>query len=80
MCVQPKLLAPHILDQATKDQVIEQFTASDFSKRELVLSSLLSVPTLAEKQDLTQFLKEFVARRPALSLTVFPKTFIDWLE
>ena len=76
----PNFLAPHILDQATKDQVIEQFTASDFSKRELVLSSLLSVPTLAEKQDLTQFLKEFVARRPALSLTVFPKTFIDWLE
>jgi organic radical activating enzyme len=76
----PNFLAPHILDPVTKDQVIEQFTASDFIKRELVLSSLLSTPTPSEKRDLTQFLKEFVARRPGLDLNVFPKTFIEWLN
>jgi organic radical activating enzyme len=76
----PNFLAPHILDTATKDHVIEQFTESDFDKRELVLSSLSSIPTPVEKQELTQFLKEFVTRRPGLDLNVFPKTFIEWLN
>ena len=76
----PNFLAPHILDQATKDQVIEQFTATDFTKRDLVLSSLTSAPTQTEKQDLKQFLTEFVTRRPGLSLDVFPKTFVEWLN
>jgi organic radical activating enzyme len=76
----PNFLAPHILDTATKDQVIEQFTASDFDKRELVLNSLSSVPTPLEKQDLKHFLTEFVTRRPGLGLDMFPKTFIEWLN
>lgn len=76
----PNFLAPHILDQATKDQVISQLTESNFAQKELILNSLLSTPTPAEKQDLKKFLTEFVARRPGLSLDVFPKTFVEWLN
>lgn len=76
----PNFLAPHILDQATKDQVIQQLTESNFAQKDLVLNSLLSTPTQQEKQDLKKFLTEFVARRPGLSLDVFPKTFVEWLN
>ena len=76
----PNFLAPHILDQATKDRVIDQITALDFTKQESILSSVSSAPTHIEKQDLTRFLKEFITRRPGLSLHVFPKTFIEWLN
>lgn len=76
----PNFLAPHILDQRTKDQVAEQFATSNFPQKELVLTSLLSQPTSTEKQDLAIFLKEFVARRPGLGLDVFPQTFVEWLN
>jgi organic radical activating enzyme len=76
----PNFLAPHILDQDTKAQAIKQIQQIDFADRQIILDSLASDPSLQEQQDLKQFLKIFVERRPGLGLTSLPKTFVDWIN
>jgi hypothetical protein len=76
----PNFLSPHILDPVTKEHVQTAISESLFEQRDLILSSLITTPTAQEKQDLQKFLIEFVKRRPGLTLDVFPKTFIEWLN
>jgi organic radical activating enzyme len=76
----PNFLAPHILDQETKASVIEQIQQISFAERQIIMDSLVSNPSEQEQQDLKQFLKTFVERRPGLSLNSLPRTFVDWIN
>jgi hypothetical protein len=45
-----------------------------------ILQMIQATPTEMEKQNLKEFLTEFVSRRSDLDLKIFPTTFLTWLE
>jgi organic radical activating enzyme len=76
----PTMMAPHILDETSKHLISNSIHDLPEEMQIEILKSIHATPTEQEKNDLTIFLKEFVKRRNNLSLTVFPDSFIKWLE
>ena len=73
-------LQPNVLDNISKKLLstsIRQHMNNPFFKR--LHDSINSSYTEQQRQDLKKFLMEFVRRRE-LTLSVFPKHFLDWLE
>ena len=77
---QPTMMASHVLDDISKQLIIDSIRDLPQEMQIKILKSIHATPTEQEKCDLKIFLKEFVKRRPNLSLTVFPNSFIKWLE
>jgi organic radical activating enzyme len=77
---QPTMMSPHMLDDVSKQLVINSIHNLPQEMQIKILKSIQATPTEQEKSDLKIFLKEFVQRRPNLSLTIFPNSFIQWLE
>lgn len=77
---QPTMMAPHILDENSKQLISNNIQDLPKEMQIEILKSIHATPTEQEKNDLAIFLKEFVKRRNNLSLTVFPDSFIKWLE
>jgi len=77
---QPTMLAPHILDIDSKQMIQQSLTelSPDLAMR--ILQMIQATPTEMEKQNLKEFLTEFVSRRSDLDLKIFPTTFLTWLE
>ena len=77
---QPHMLSPHVLDDSSKRIIREQIKDLECKQVSSLLKAIEPVPTSIEKLNLKEFLLEFTKRRLNLSLTVFPKSFLDWLE
>jgi organic radical activating enzyme len=77
---QPHMLSPHVLDDCSKQILREQIKRLECKQVLSLLKSIEPSPTEIEKLNLKEFLIEFTNRRPDLSLTAFPKSFLDWLE
>lgn len=77
---QPRMLAPHVLDPASKENIIEQIQNLNEKFTQNIIKSIRPDPSLKEKQNCREFLLEFTRRRPDLNLNIFPKSFLDWLE
>ena len=77
---QPTMLAPHILDIASKQMIQQSLTELPPDLAMRVLQMMQAAPTALEKQNLKEFLTEFVSRRSDLDLKIFPTTFLTWLE
>ena len=76
---QPHMLSPHVLDEQSKDTIRNQLISFDHSNVPLLLKSIDPTPTEQEKLNLKEFLIEFTGRRPDLTLTIFPKSFLKWI-
>jgi organic radical activating enzyme len=81
---QPRFLAPYVLDYDSKEFIKNKIqstknTISDIDKKQ-ILQSMEHVPDEKHKISLREFLLEFTARRSNLSLNIFPKTFLEWLD
>jgi organic radical activating enzyme len=78
-CNDPAYLSVNVLDPATKDQLIERLDASNISIKDALVQSMLAPVTSERKEQCAIFLKEF-ARRRNLSLDIFPKSMLQWLD
>ena len=73
-------LQPNVLDDQSKQKLIESIKDRlDIPFFKQLHQSVIQPYTDSQKQDLKKFLVEF-ARRRTLSLDIFPKHFLDWLE
>lgn len=79
LCNDPDFLSVHVLDEHTKDQYIKIFSDSDHPAKQIVLDNIIQSPTAEQQQQFSEYLKEFVRRRE-LSLSMLPKSLIQWVE
>jgi organic radical activating enzyme len=77
---QPHMLSPHVLDEDSKTTIRNQLLVLDFKHTTELLKSLDPTPTDLEKLNLREFLLEFTQRRPDLTLTIFPSSFLKWVD
>ena len=77
---QPNYMSVHVLDDDTKQQLIEQISNSKFFGKDDIINSLLPTPTESQRTNLRNFLTEFTRRRPDLDVTIYPKTLLNWIN
>lgn len=75
----PSMMSVHVLDTDTKDLIKNSLMTLPESVYQPIVSSMSANPTPEEKQQLKEFLTEFIKRRPDLSMQVFPKSFVKWI-
>jgi organic radical activating enzyme len=73
---QPSMMAPYVLDKATKDSIVANLP---LAVRDIVVAAIAAEPTELQRISIKEFLLEF-SRRRNLNLNVFPTTFLTWLE
>ena len=77
---QPMMMAPYVLDDDTKQHLIQEFKSLPLDMIESLTKSITATPNETERSAIQNFLLEFTARRKDLTLNVFPKTFLQWLK
>ena len=77
---QPMMMAPYVLDDDTKQHLIQEFKSLPSDMIESLTKSITATPNEIERLAIRDFLKEFTARRKDLTLDIFPETFLQWLE
>lgn len=76
---QPNMMAINVLDQHSKSMIVDKIQTWPLSIRQDIEHSIKSEPTEQQRIDVSNFVAEFVRRRPGLSLDIFPQSFINWL-
>jgi hypothetical protein len=76
---QPHFMAPYVLDEHSKNIIRSDCKKLPEFLRSQILKSIQATPTEQQKNNCKEFLIEFTNRRPDLSLTIFPPTFLQWL-
>jgi len=77
---QPHMMAPHVLDQESKQQIQNSILILPEDMQITIRKSIQQEPTELERLNLQEFLVEFTQRRPDLNLNIFPKNFLKWTE
>ena len=70
----------YVIDHRSREEILKQFDDIKLPKKELIMKSLNSVPSEQQRQQTSNFLTQFVQRRPGLNLNVFPADFLKWLN
>jgi organic radical activating enzyme len=76
---QPTMMAPYVLDNTSKQRIMEDIQLFPDSVKGPIMESIKAEPSQLQRQNLKEFLTEFVNRRPDLSLDIFPSTFLEWV-
>ena len=76
----PTMMAPYVLDPASKEQVRANIVNLPANVQTMILDSIKATPTEEQRIQIREFLLEFVRRRANLTLSIFPQTFLTWLE
>ena len=76
----PTMMAPYVLDPASKEQVRTNIVNLPANVQAMILDSIKATPTEEQRIQIREFLLEFVRRRANLTLSIFPQTFLTWLE
>lgn len=77
---QPHMLSAHVLDDTSKNMLREHINHLDDEHVASLLKAIDPEPTQLERLNLKEFLLEFTRRRPDLSLTIFPESFLKWIQ
>jgi organic radical activating enzyme len=77
---QPTFMPVYVIDDGSREQILQQFDDIELPKKELIMKSLNAVPSEQQRQQTSNFLTQFVQRRPGLNLDVFPADFLKWLN
>jgi organic radical activating enzyme len=78
-CNDPEFLSVNVLDNESKDRLIETFKNKEYIIKDQLISSLETPCTEEQRQHFSTYLFEFSKRRN-LSLDVFPKSMLNWLK
>lgn len=76
---QPTMMAPYVLDAASKARLIEDIAEMPEDMRDKITKSIQAHPTEQQRLDLGAFLAQFTSRRTNISLGVYPDSFLEWL-
>ena len=76
---QPSMMAPYVLDEESKKQLINSFEKLPKEVSSPILLSIQNSPKEVERLNIREFLLEFTKRRN-LKLNLFPKSFLEWLQ
>jgi organic radical activating enzyme len=77
---QPAFMATNVLDEHTKNHVQDQLSClpeHDFRK---ICQALAPATQELDRQALKDFLTRFIKYRKDINLSIFPKTFVDWMK
>ena len=77
---QPTFMPVYVIDRQSREEILKQFDDIKLPKKELIMKSLNSVPSEQQRQQTSNFLTQFVHRRPGLDLNIFPADFLKWLN
>jgi organic radical activating enzyme len=80
LCNDPNYLSINVLDDASKEIAVQSIKNSDIVNKDEILTSILQPCTDQQRQKLSIYLNEFVNRRHDLSLDIFPKSMLKWLN
>jgi molybdenum cofactor biosynthesis enzyme MoaA len=78
-CNNPDFLAVNVVDDFSKEKLIEAIGKSSITIRDEIIQGLSVAPTQEQQQNCAKFVKEF-ARRRNLDLDIFPNTMLEWLN
>lgn len=76
----PDFMAVYVLDNKTKDTVIDELSRSDIDNKQQIIQSIQAEPTEQQRMNIREFLKEFTRRRADLDVTIYSNEFLKWME
>lgn len=77
---QPRFMSPFVLDQTSKKIILDQIENLNPEFKQKITDSMRGEPTDDERLAIKDFLTTFTSRRPQLSVDIFPKSFLQWME
>ena len=77
---QPIMMAPYVLDTISKQNIQKDIETLPAHIKDPILKSIATEPSEQERTAISVFLKEFVRRRADISMSIFPQSFLNWLE
>jgi len=75
---QPDMMAVYVLDYHSKQQLMQDLTLLPEHFSTPLLKSITPDPSEIQRNNIGNFLKEFVNRRKDLNLNIFPNKFLTW--
>jgi organic radical activating enzyme len=75
---QPSMMASYVLDADSKQQIMQHIQSLPEHYQTQIAQSIQADPSESQRQQMSEFLKEYVARRN-LDISIYPKSFLDWL-
>ena len=76
---QPLMMSVHVLDEQSKQHILKEIESLPEDIKMQITNSIKAIPTEQERINIKEFLIEFTSRRKDLSLSIFPKSFLDWI-
>jgi organic radical activating enzyme len=77
---QPRMMAVNVLDDQSKHNLEQQFSELPIKFRDELVRSMKALANDADRQKISEFLKQYVERRPDLDLGIYPLNFLQWLK
>ena len=75
----PYMMAPYVLDVDSKKMILQDIQSLPEHYRTQIAQSIQADPSETQRQQMSEFLKEYVARRN-LDVSIYPKSFLEWLD
>jgi hypothetical protein len=79
LCNDPDFLAVNVLDNVTKDAVVEQIQKLDHPAKSTILENIVKPVTVQQHKDFSKYIQEFASRRNIV-LDVLPESLIRWIH
>ena len=76
---QPEMMAPYVLDDASKECILKDIVVLPEDFRKQITASIHASPSELQRLNIKEFLLEFTKRRSDLDLTIYPKSFLNWI-
>jgi len=76
---QPNMMAPYVLDPAIKQAILQDIESLPEHYQTQIAQSIQAEPTQLQRQKMSEFLKEYAARRN-LDMSIYPPSFLEWLN
>lgn len=75
----PYMMAPYVLDVNSKKMILQDIQSLPDHYQEQIAQSIQADPSESQRQQMSEFLKEYVARRN-LDVNIYPRSFLEWLN
>ena len=75
----PYMMAPYVLDVDSKKMILQNIQTLPEHYQTQIAQSVQADPSETQRQQMSEFLKEYVARRN-LDVSIYPKSFLEWLD
>ena len=75
---QPTSMAPYVLDDQSKQDILEQL--KEVPDIENIRASMEQTPSDMQRLNIKEFLTEFTQRRKGIDISMFPSSFLNWIN